>query len=53
MSPYPALPSEQDRAWVANLLAQDMALFAALTGLDISGWRGEIALNEPPMTHVA
>jgi hypothetical protein len=35
---FPCAPTESDRALIADLARDDLREFAALTGLDISGW---------------
>jgi hypothetical protein len=36
--PLSSVPTEADRALVTDLVRDDMPAFAALTGLDVSGW---------------
>lgn len=40
--PWPALPTEADRALIMDELGEDLALFARLSGLDVAGWGAAI-----------
>jgi len=42
---YPPGPSEEDLALICDELAQDSALFARATGMDISDWMRPGALK--------
>lgn len=35
---YPSVPTEQDKAYVADLLREDMGIFRTLTGIDAHAW---------------
>ena len=39
---WPGLPTREDRALVAQELADDLVLFRALTGIDTTGWTGAL-----------